>query len=112
MLEDGRLDDARDFFFDKAKALVGRDTVRLPSIGGGDDGGGFRSERYQGISPHDRAALMACCNGMAKYYVAKNDYESVRIILRGVQASCFLGPHGRFIRPLPGSKRRRSYSST
>lgn len=48
----------------------------MPSIGG-QDGGGFTSEFYTHIMPYDRATLMACCNGMGKYYVAKNDLESV-----------------------------------
>ncbi|TEB27444.1 hypothetical protein FA13DRAFT_1736574 [Coprinellus micaceus] len=75
MLEDGRLEDARDFFFEKAKAFVGENT-RLPSIQGGQDGGGFRNDTYKDLLPIDRAALMACCNGMGKYYVAKRDFES------------------------------------
>ena len=77
MLEDGRLEEARALFFEKAKSLLGENT-RLPSIQGGEDGGGFTNDLYKGLAPHGRAAAMACCNGMAKYYRAKLDFESVR----------------------------------
>jgi hypothetical protein len=106
MLEDGRLEDARDFFFEKAKAFVGENT-RLPSIQGGQDGGGFRNDTYKDLSPIDRAALMACCNGMGKYYVAKRDFESVRSPRDVNDSLC-----SKTIRPCLGSKKRRSFSYT
>ncbi|KAJ3546390.1 hypothetical protein NMY22_g2080 [Coprinellus aureogranulatus] len=75
MLEDGQLERARDYFFRKAKQIVGKE-VRLPSIGGIQDGDGVRSDLYTKMMPYDVAPLMACCNGMAKYYCAKGDFES------------------------------------
>ncbi|TEB27447.1 hypothetical protein FA13DRAFT_1736578 [Coprinellus micaceus] len=75
MLESGYLDQARDFFFKRAKKIVGRH-IRLPSIGGIQDSDGIRSDLYTKMMPYDVAVLMACCNGMAKYYIAKKDFES------------------------------------
>ncbi|TEB27443.1 hypothetical protein FA13DRAFT_1816373 [Coprinellus micaceus] len=83
LLESGRLDEARDFFFAYVKEYVGEGN-RMPSIGG-EDGGGFTDECYTDITPYDRATLMACCNGMGKYYVAKNDLESALCWFEEVQ---------------------------
>ena len=35
------------------------------------------SDLYTNMSPIDAALLAACCNGMAQYYLAQKDLESV-----------------------------------
>lgn len=78
LLDAGKLDEARDFFWAKLKKVVGKG-VRVPSIGGIDsetDGDAVRSFLYSSLRPAEMAQSMACCNGMAEYYTAKGDLDS------------------------------------
>ncbi|KAF6759209.1 hypothetical protein DFP72DRAFT_988822 [Ephemerocybe angulata] len=74
-LESGSLDKARSFYFEEAKKIVG-ENVRLPSIGSAGEGDQVSTELYTTMSLSDRAMLLACYNGLGRYYTAANDVES------------------------------------